>query len=226
MEQTPCPLCSSPSSRGFGSCFFCGVEGEGYKCINGHFTCLTCLETKSPEEALIRICMLKPSRDLVELADRCMLHPSIPMHGPEHHYLTSCVVLGWLKALGLRVTEGMMRAAVKRSIVVPGGSCGSMGLCGAPVGVGAALAVILKSTPLKPKERTTCINAVRMGLELVEEIDGVRCCKASTYSALMVASKVVKQVLGVGEVLSSVRCSFSNKNPDCLGSKCPFHPKQ
>jgi len=61
-----------------------------------------------------------------------------------------------------------------------------------------AIAVFLKSTPLKPRERTLSLKIASEGLRIIGEIDGVRCCKASTYASIMATSKILVEELGVG----------------------------
>ena len=213
-----------PSRTSSVKCYFCASQLDNVAPDVKYPMCSYCSNSNS-KSVLLRICMLNPSIDPIALANRCMLHPSIPIHGPQHHYLTACVVLGWLRALGFKVEEHMFKIAIERSSIIPGGTCGTMGLCGAPIGASTALAVFLRSTPLKPRERTLSLKVASEGLRIIEEIDGVRCCKASTYASIIAASKILAEELGIGFKVEKVLCIFSDKNPDCLKSSCPFYHK-
>jgi len=114
-------------------CYFCASQLDNVAPNIKYPTCSYC-STSDSKSVLLRICMLNQSADPITLANKCMLHPSIPLHGPQHHYLTACVILGWLRALGFKVEEPMFKIAIERSSIVPGGACGTMGLCGAPMG--------------------------------------------------------------------------------------------
>ena len=172
---------------------------------------------------MLKICSSNRNVDVISLANKCMLHPSIPLHGPEHHYLTSCIFLGWLKALGFKVSDREFKIAIERGSIIPGGSCGSMGLCGAPVGMGVALAVFVRSTPLKAYERTLCMKVVNEGLKIIERIGGIRCCKASTYASIIAASRVLYEELKIGFKVEKIHCIFSKRNTECLKESCPFY---
>jgi hypothetical protein len=82
------------------------------------------------------------------ILEKVMAHPSVPMHGPEHHIMVPCVIIAAVRNAGYTVPEGAIEKALERASKVPGGWCGLYGDCGAAVGVGIAVSVLTNATPL------------------------------------------------------------------------------
>ena len=55
---------------------------------------------------------------------------------------------------------------------------------------------------------------------------GARCCKRHAFLALTKGVKFVNKKYGVHMTIQPFRCTFSDKNAQCLKEKCPFFNKK
>src|SRR6266508_909052 len=100
MEKTfksNCLLCGSPlvyhTETRACTCELCnGQFVSEASCEQGHFVCDTC-HSSSANELIEKVCIRSTSTRPVEMAVALMNTPSIAMHGPEHHFLVSAVLL-------------------------------------------------------------------------------------------------------------------------------------
>ena len=65
------------------------------------------------------------STDPIEIAELMMPHPSVPMHGPEHHAMVPVAIVAAVRNASYPVPEGALEKAITRGSKVPGGWCGS-----------------------------------------------------------------------------------------------------
>ncbi|MBR6800281.1 MAG: hypothetical protein IKM61_00830 [Eubacteriaceae bacterium] len=54
---------------------------------------------------------------------------------------------------------------------------------------------------------------------------GPRCCKRDSFTAIKTAVEYVKKHFSVHMTCMDPVCTFSDKNPQCLGSRCPYNIK-
>ncbi len=59
-----------------------------------------------------------------EILEKVISHPSVPMHGPEHHAIVPAVIVAAVKNAGYPVPEGAVEKAIERGSKVPGVWCG------------------------------------------------------------------------------------------------------
>ena len=208
------------------ACLYCGKEYESNaRCVLGHFVCDTC-HGADANTLIERFCTETRLTDPVKIAITIMRHPSVAMHGPEHHFLVPAALLA---AYGNRYT-GMDRAvkiqqARKRAEGVRGGSCGMCGNCGAAVGTGIFVSLLTGATPLSKQEWQLSNRMTAHSLLAIAEHGGPRCCKRDTFLALQTAQAFLRSELGAEMVIQSpIRCTFSALNKECLRSECPFYP--
>jgi len=223
-EEYRCFICGKPMKRVHKRvpCIYCGKEEiSDFICENGHYICQECRLSK-PRELVMKTCLASKEKDPIVLATKLMLHPAIPMHGPEHHYLTSAVLVTVAKNNGIEPFENSIRDAINRSRRIPLGACGLWGDCGAAVGAGVAISVLTKADWLSDKERSLAMKTVGAILNKIAELGGPRCCKASVYVALVIGASFIAEFFNITIPLSKVECKFSKKNPDCWGERCPF----
>ena len=116
-----------------------------------------------------------------------MAHPSVPMHGPEHHAIVPAAIIAAVRNTGYPVPEGAIEKAIERASKVPGGWCGLYGDCGAAVGVGIAVSVLTNATPLTGKERTLALGATSFALSRMLDSQP-RCCKRASRTAVECSS--------------------------------------
>ena len=109
---------------------------------------------------------------------------------------------------------------------VPGGSCGMAGCCGAAVSAGMFYSIITKTSPLSSVTWGDCNILTSECLAKIGSVGGPRCCKRDSVIAMTAAVGFVADHLNVRmELPKHYVCSFSERNAQCIGERCPFHPK-
>lgn len=208
-------------------CVFCHQRftAEAH-CVNGHYICDTC-HSKPALPWIKEYCLRSQSQDPIAIAIDLMRHPSIHMHGPEHHVLIpSALLTAYHNAGGqLDLATALVQAA-KRGQQVPGGICGLWGCCGAGIGAGIFFSIATKDTPLAGEIwgqgnllTSRCLNAIAQS-------GGPRCCKRDGYQAILTAIDYTAEKLGVTmKKPQKIHCSFSHLNQECLKNRCPFFPQ-
>lgn len=94
-HKSGCMLCGAPlvyskTPRAL-ACAVCGgIFQTDAACAQGHFVCDAC-HAASAADVIARVCLHADERNPARLALRIMRHPSVHMHGPEHHALTGCL---------------------------------------------------------------------------------------------------------------------------------------
>lgn len=209
------------------TCVYCGeTHRTTATCTKGHYICDTC--HRSGAESLIEtFCAQAAGKDPVEMANTLMRHPTIRMHGPEHHLLVPAVlVAAWSNYRGEEAMRAVrVREAVRRGGDMKGGSCGFLGACGAAVGVGIFVSVVTGTTPLTTLTWQQANLATAEALRVIALNGGPRCCKRNTFLALISASDFSATHLGTAIPAShGITCHYSPLNRECRKEACPFHP--
>lgn len=109
--------------------------------------------------------------------------------------------------------------------MIPGGSCGFHGTCGAGTGLGIAVSIVTGSNPFHDDDRTKALEANGVVYKRIAELGGPRCCTLSTYTALNLAEGIFRKMgyeIPVSEVKS--RCRAYPENGQCHGADCPYFP--
>ena len=153
--------------------------------------------------------------------------PCVHMHGPEHHVLVGSALLAAYRNAGGDVDlPSALRELKARGSQVPGGVCGLWGCCGAAVSCGTAHSVLTGSTPMSGDSWGRCNIMTSRCLAAIGAIGGPRCCKRDGYTALIAASEYISETLGVRlEPDAGVQCGFFRDNLQCIGARCPYHPR-
>lgn len=164
-------------------------------------------------------------KTIEELRERWTASENIPVHGPWHHGLIGGILIASLRNNGYDFSEEDIKQALKRGLMVPGGSCGFHGACGAGTGLGIAVSIVAESTPFHDKQRTKALRANSEAYERIAELGGPRCCTLSTYTTLGLAERIFKEMdyeIPTSEVEG--RCEVYKKNDECHGADCPYFP--
>jgi hypothetical protein len=75
------------------NCVYCNNEFEiNERCEDGHYICNKC-HSSGAIDIIEDYCLKSTSVNPVEIANIIMSHPSVKMHGPEHHFLLPAVML-------------------------------------------------------------------------------------------------------------------------------------
>jgi hypothetical protein len=207
------------------TCVYCGrTFDSNASCKQGHFVCDAC-HGSSANDLIEQFCLQAKSTDPVEMAFTLMNHPSVAMHGPEHHFLVPAVLLTAYNNIHHNLDLGAkLKQARKRGENVPGGSCGFCGNCGAAVGTGIFISLITGSTPMAQKEWQMSNRMTAHSLLAIADYGGPRCCKRDTFLALQTArAYLLEQTGSTFEMTDPIRCDFSPLNRECLHEECPFY---
>lgn len=225
-----CLVCGAPLHYGGAqqrACLYCGEQQAAeVACNQGHFVCDRCHAL--PAEALITTaCLASEGLDPLRIAAELMHDPRIKMHGPEHHFLVPAVLLA--ASSNLRGEQELKAArldtARQRAKQVKGGFCGHHGACGAGIGAGIYLSVLLEASPLSGREWQLANLATAEALKDIADQGGPRCCKRDTFLAIGAAARFVAQHLELDLPLEAdAHCSFHARNRECRVAACPYFP--
>jgi hypothetical protein len=223
-----CGVCARPLVYATESitktCDICGkVEKTNIYCPAGHYVCDAC-HSKDALAVLKKVLSETKSTDPAEIIEQVMGHPSVPMHGPEHHAIVPAAIITAVRNAGYTVPDGAIEKAIERASKVPGGWCGLYGDCGAAVGVGIAVSVLTNATPLTGKERSLALGATAFGLSKLLDRQP-RCCKRSSRRAVEAAVDYLNDNMGIKLTKSKgVVCTYTVRNQQCAKKECPYYP--
>jgi len=221
-----CGVCGQPLVYGTEevtrSCDFCGKEYPAHiYCPDGHYVCDLC-HSRGALDILRDVLKTTTSADPVEILEKVMAHPSVPMHGPEHHAMVPAIILTAVKNAGYPVPEGAVEKALERGSKVPGGWCGLYGACGAGIGVGIAVSVLTGATPLTGKTRSLANEATAFTLNKFAD-GGARCCKRASRTAMEAAVEFLKTRMGINlKIKKGIKCQYVKRNKECILQDCPY----
>ncbi len=160
-----------------------------------------------------------------ELKERWTASENLPPHGPWHHGLLGGILVTALKNNGYDFSDEDIGEALQRGLMIPGGSCGFHGSCGAGTGLGIAVSMASRSTPFHDESRTKALAANSKAYARIAELGGPRCCTLSTYATLEIAQSIFEE-MGYDIPVSEVdnRCEVYQENKQCHGVDCPYFP--
>jgi len=222
-----CGVCGSPLIYGTESvamrCVYCReLHSTQTYCPQGHYICDACHQSEALD-VLRHVLKTLPSASPSEILECVMSHPSVPMHGPEHHAIVPAVIVAAVRNAGYPVPEGAVEEAVARGTKVPGGWCGLYGVCGAAIGVGIAVSVLTGATPLTGKRRSLANEATSFVLSGM--LDGhPRCCKRAARKAVEAAVVFLRDRMDIIlETGRPGRCSHWERNRECPKEECCYY---
>lgn len=229
-HKTGCLLCGSDlryfSQAKQVTCALCRKIYQGdCECSQGHYICDIC-HSLSAIEIIAEYCVVSTAENPLESALLLMSHPSIKMHGPEHHFLVPAVLLSAYCNLKREYAykAHYISKARKRAEKVPGGFCGTHGTCGAAIGAGIFLSVITGATPLSKEEWGQSNLLTSKALSNIAQHGGPRCCKRNTFLAITETSRFLKECFSASlPVEDPLRCTFTGLNKECIREDCPFY---
>jgi hypothetical protein len=209
------------------ACYYCEqVKSSNALCTNGHFVCDAC-HSQDALEIIKQICFNKKERDALVLMQAIRSHPHFGLHGPEHHSLVPAVILTALRNAGETITKDDIVTGIERGQTIAGGACAFLGICGAAVGVGIALSILLKADPYKGHERQTVQKVTNNVLARISSYNAPRCCQRDVWLALQEASILVREIAGkTFSVDKKIVCKQFPKNKECIQDQCPLWPSK
>jgi hypothetical protein len=222
-----CGVCGEPLVYETGEvtrkCVYCGKEFNTLVyCPAGHYVCDACHSLTSLQ-VLRDVLASTTSTDPAEILETVMSHPSVPMHGPEHHAMVPAIIVAAVKNTGYPVPEDAVEKAIDRGSKVPGGWCGFYGVCGAAIGVGVAVSVLTGATPLTGETRGLANEATTFAL--YHMIDGgPRCCKRASRKAMEAAVEFLKSRMAINlSQAQEIECRYAGRNRECIQKDCAYY---
>ena len=208
------------------TCFYCKKsEKVNTVCNNGHYVCDEC-HSKDAAEFIKMFAKRATYSDMIEMMEKIREHPSMRIHGTEHHSMVPAIMVSVYKNSGGRVSNEDIDTAVERGQTIAGGSCAFMGVCGAVSGVGTGFSILMKANPYKAKERKILQNITKEVLEEIAGFEAARCCQRDCFVALKAASKLSYAILGKTLVADyHMVCTQYADNKECIGIQCPLWGK-
>lgn len=206
-----------------GTCYYCGgTKKTNTLCVHSHFICDDCHQ-QDGLSAIRLLCTETKEQDMLALLKKIRQHPSVPMHGPEHHAMVPGIILATYRNRGGKIGKEAILGGIERGSKVPGGVCGFWGNCGAATGVGIAFSVLLDATPLTPKARQLAQKITARVLDRIAEIKGGRCCQRETVNALKEAARISREILPVLLLAEEeFECNQFAANKECIRKLCPM----
>jgi hypothetical protein len=222
-----CGVCGRPLVYGTEEvtrrCSFCGCDFAALiYCPEGHYVCDSC-HNRAALDVLRDVLSNTTSTDPAAIIEQVMAHPSVPMHGPEHHAIVPAAIVAAVRNAGYKLPEGAVEKALERGAKIPGGWCGFYGACGAGMGAGVAVSVITGATPVTGKQRSLANEATSLALSRTVD-GGPRCCKRASRNAVRAAIEFLEEKLGIVlEKAGPVKCGYISRNKECIQKACPYY---
>ena len=226
-QKAGCMVCGEPmayfTAERNHECSYCGkIFSVNALCEQGHFVCDAC-HGKDGFKVLGNILMNTKETDMLRLLEQIHSHPSIPVHGPEHHAMVPGIIVASYYNLGGNIEKSDVNTAIKRGSSIAGGHCGFMGICGAAVGAGTAFSIILDGNPLKGDVRQLSQIVTGKVLAEITKYNGARCCQRDSWIALKKVGELSKEYLHVPlKADYEMNCRQKHLNKECLGKICPM----
>lgn len=205
------------------ACHYCGQRrfADGC-CPKEHFVCNRCHQ-ENGLEVIKSICITTREKDLIELLKIIRSHPSIPMHGPEHHAMIPGILLACYRNCGGAISSKEILTAINRGADVPGAVCGFWGACGAALGIGIGVATLFSATPLTAGPRQLAQEFSGRILMALAARKGGRCCQRETYIALTETARLSSELLPVAmQATAQLHCEQYLHNKECIRQQCPL----
>lgn len=209
------------------TCQICGKTELGHcACAAGHYVCDACHRSEGVRESCDFLAAAT-SKNPVELAAPMMDKDVIYPNGPEHHTLIGASLLVAFANAGGNIDKEQGLAELrKRSLNVPGGTCGFWGACGAAVSAGQFWSIVSGSSPIATDTWGQCQKLTSNILGKLAELGGPRCCKRTGFIAIQESVAFARETTGIEmELPETIICHWFARNAECLRTRCPFFPQ-
>lgn len=185
------------------------------------------IHTEAIQQACLSIYESGTHPNLLDITNQLLNLPELPMHCPAHHFLT-CAAL--LTAAHLRADSSCQRlladlkTARERTSILPGGTCGQYGCCGAAMGAGVFFSIWCKTSPMSKNGWAAANQMTSRCLASVAQVEGPRCCKRVTYLTISAAAQAARELMDLDlGPLPPIHCHHSQQNRECRLQACPFY---
>ncbi len=209
------------------TCHYCGQTAlANAHCDKRHFVCNHC-HSEDALAVMEHLCVEAIEIDMLEILARLRKHPSIPIHGPEHHALMPAVIVTAYRNSGGQVEDDLIATAIRRDNQIIGGSCAFTGICGSATGVGIAFSLLLQANPVKAEQRQIVQQITHRVLADIAELKAARCCQRDCWLGLKKAAELSKEYLPITlQADAIIGCYQRHQNQECIGMECPVLQEQ
>lgn len=206
------------------TCLLCQKKESSLAfCVHGHYVCNAC--HMQGLDSLFALCLSETSKNPITILNKMMDLPFCHMHGPEHHIMVGSALLCAYHNAGGKIDLPKALVAIKnRGVIVPGGTCGFWGACGAGLSSGMFISIISEATPLTNEPFVLAHKMTASSLNKIAEIGGPRCCKRDSYLSILQAIEFVQEHFGIAMEKDEVLCHYYSKNSQCVEGRCPYFP--
>jgi len=204
-------------------CDQCGHrEQSAIGCPAGHYICDACHSDRSlkrlPE--LARETTAQAPEDILEELIRL---PDLPMHGPEHHAMAGLSLLLASERTGVKLPEDYIEETIRRSMQIPGGTCGYHGACDGAVSMGGAVSMISGATPVTGLARGMAHRATASALLSCGDAQA-RCCKRALRKTVAAGMAFFAEELSINfpRPVEQTTCADISRNRECAKGQYPY----
>jgi len=207
-------------------CNYCEREEAGYfLCPELHYVCDSC-HGKDTINHIKHIALNSKSTDPLEISEKMMALPSIPLIGCEHAAIVAAAFLTVLRNEGtIPISDDQIGEAMNRARTISrSGYCGLAGTCGIACGIASAFSVVLGANCSKDMEFSTVLHIHADVTRIIAGSAGPCCCKRFLRDALAVGQNAAKRYLGIDLSISrgTVICQYSDTHPHCINDRCVY----
>ncbi len=209
------------------TCHYCGQTAlANAHCNKRHFVCDHC-HSEDALAVMEHLCIEATETDMLEILARLRKHPSIPVHGPEHHALMPAVIVTAYRNSGGLIEDDLIATAIRRGNQIIGGSCAFTGICGSATGVGIAFSLLLQANPVKAEQRQIVQQITHRVLADIADLKAARCCQRDCWLGLKKAAALSKEYLPITlQADAIIGCYQRHQNQECIGLECPVLQEQ
>lgn len=207
-------------------CNECGSkESSAIICTDGHYICNACHSAK-PLNRLPLLAQETSGKAPEDILEELLALPNLPMHGPEHHAMAGLALLLASERVGIKHKERYIEETIRRSLQIPGGTCGYHGACGGAISLGIAVSMITGATPLTGLARGMAHRATASALLHCGD-DEARCCKRALRKTVSTGREFFADELGIEfpQPTGHQLCTDISRNKECAREHCPYFLK-
>nr|WP_205665710.1 DUF5714 domain-containing protein [Anoxybacter fermentans] len=209
------------------TCHLCGKKEIGnIYCNKDHYICDTC-HGHSTFELVQKDLLNNHLTDPLQIAEKLMLLPQIPMLGCENAWIAAGALMTAIRNEGtLQITNEQIIEVLNRTHrQAIGGYCGLTGACGVPIGIGASFSILLDAACPKDRETSLTMQFLAQTITAVAAETGPCCCKNFVRTSLKVAARILKEHFQVYLPLAQkIDCTYVERHPHgCRKEKCQYY---
>jgi hypothetical protein len=233
-KREHCVVCGSPllyrTAAEEARCTSCGKVWQAHiACPNGHILCDAC-HGKEARKVIEAMVTAELAQDPIEIAERMMAHPALPMLSCDHAFIAAGALLAALRhsPYGSRMERDVQEVFDRIEQQARGGYCALTGVCGIVPAVGAVFSVFLTARCGADREQRIVMEVATRTMRAITNLTGPSCCKAYVRSAIAVAADHFAETLGI---VLPVRpavpvCEHAERHPHgCREERCPYYRK-